>query len=186
MFQEFHDEYEQHPDILDRAAITGPRRETWNWRLTVLVAFLFGLACWFLYHSYHDLTSTAIRYAVQVRVTWMALGLGMIALASAFLLRRRNQLGWVSTTILVTFLAVLFMVIFGQTLLRLAPGQSSTGMLYSQAFLEMAWLPVNIFLFYLVSSKTVRGIFNIPDNWLKLCLAMGGILGAVGGGWLIL
>ncbi|WP_020566657.1 hypothetical protein [Neolewinella persica] len=185
MFQELHDEHDQHPDILDRAAISRPQAKSWNWRLTVLIILLFILAVWLLSNAYGQLTSTAVRYTVQIWMTWVWVGVGTTALASAFLLRRRSRLGWVGATVLLSFMAALFTVFLGKLLFNMYHRIMSLWELSADILLEMSLLPLGWFMLYLISQKTVRQIFGVPLKWFWICLAVGVVLGTVSMGWLV-
>jgi len=162
-----------------------PQAKLWNWQLTVLVGLMFVMAAWFLLIAYRDLTSDKVPNAVQTLVTWIGVGVGNTALALAFLLRSRSRVGWLSTTVLVSFLAVVFTVSLSRLFLSVYHGVISEGDLFPGVLVELALLHISYFMCYLVSNKAVRGVLDITDSWLRFCLTVGGTLGAVVVGWLI-
>jgi hypothetical protein len=185
MFQGYHGEHDQHPDILDQGAIASPQTASWNWQLTALASLMFAMSALLLFNVYGELRSNAVRYTSQIWMTWLTTGVGVMALMSAFLLRRRSPAGWCMASVLITSMVVLSAVFLGKFLLALSKSFISVSELPPELLLEMGLLPLSCFMLWLISQKTVRQIFGIPFKWFWICLAIGGIMGAGTGALLI-
>ncbi|MFK8161874.1 MAG: hypothetical protein AB8H12_05365 [Lewinella sp.] len=185
MFQKFNGEHDQHPDILDRAAFARPQAKSWNWRLTILICFLSVVSAFFLTAAYGQLRSDAVNSVEQILMTWLGGGIGFIVLMSVFLLYRRSPLGWLMTTILVSLMLGLFLVVFGKFLFTLSQSFISVSELPTVLWLELGFIPLGCFMLFLLSHKAVRQIFRTPLQSFWVCLALGGFLGGVAGGWVV-
>lgn len=181
MFQGNFEKHDQHPDILDQAAIARTQAKSWNWQLTALASLLFAMSALLLFNVYGELRSNAVRYTAQIWMNWLATGVGVLALMSTFLLRRRSQAGWYMAAVLTSSMVILSAVFLGKFLLALSKSFISVSELPPELLLEMGLLPLSCFMLWLVSHKAVRHIFGIPLKWFWTCLAIGGIIGAVSG-----